>query len=159
MNKGKLAHTFNYSYRYIDNVLSLSNSLFGDYLHRIYPNELEVKDTTDTQKSAYHLDLIIEIDNEARLKTKLYAKRDDFPFLIVNFLFISSNIPASSAYGVYAQQLIRYSIVCAKNSDVLYRTQPLTQKLIKQGCAANRLKSSLHNVYGGHPNLVDRCEI
>ena len=70
MNKGKLAHTFNYSYRYIDNVLSLSNSLFGDYLHRIYPNELEVKDTTDTQKSASHLDLPIEIDNEARLKNK-----------------------------------------------------------------------------------------
>jgi hypothetical protein len=46
--------------------------------------------------------------------------------------------PASSAYGVYAPQLIRYSIACALNSDVLYRTQPLTQKLIKQGCAANR---------------------
>jgi hypothetical protein len=104
MNKGKLAHTFNYSY--IDNVLSLNDSRFGDYLHRIYPNELEVKDTTDTQKSASHLDLPIEIDNEARLKTKLYAKRDDFPFLIVNFLFISSNIPASLAYGVYISQLI-----------------------------------------------------
>ena len=73
--------------------------------------------------------------------------------------FIRSNIPASSAYGVYAPQLIRYSIACAQNSDVLYRTQPLTQKLIKQGCATNRLKSSLHNVYGGHLNLVDRCEI
>jgi hypothetical protein len=68
MNKGKLAHTFNYSY--IDNVLSLNDSRFGDYLHRIYPNELEVKDTTDTQKSASHLDLPIEIDNEARLKNK-----------------------------------------------------------------------------------------
>ena len=73
--------------------------------------------------------------------------------------FIRSNIPASSAYGVYAPQLIRYYIACAQNSDVLYRTQPLTQKLIKQVCAVNRLKSSLHNVYGGHPNLVDRCEI
>jgi hypothetical protein len=70
-----------------------------------------------------------------------------------------TNIPASSAYGVYAPQLIGYSIACAPNSDVLYRTQPLTQKLIKQGCAANRLKSSLHYVYGGHPNLVDRCEM
>ena len=35
---------------------------FGDYLHRIYPNELEVNDTTDTQKSASYLDLYIEID-------------------------------------------------------------------------------------------------
>ncbi len=35
------------------------NSRFSDYLHRIYPNELEVKDTTDTQKSASYF----KIDN------------------------------------------------------------------------------------------------
>ena len=78
---------------------------------------------------------------------------------VVNFPFIRSNIRASSAYGVYAPQLIRYFRACAQNSDVLYRTQPLTQKLLKQGYAALRLKSSLHKVYGGHPNLVDRCGI
>ncbi len=44
----KLAQNFNSSFRYIDDVLSVSNSRFGDYLHRIYQNELEVKDTTDT---------------------------------------------------------------------------------------------------------------
>jgi hypothetical protein len=43
----KLTQTFYSSFRYID-VLSLNNSRFGDYLHRIYPNELELKDTTDT---------------------------------------------------------------------------------------------------------------
>ena len=48
---GKLAHTFNSSFRYIDDVLSLNNSRFSDYLHCIYPNELKVKDTTDTPKS------------------------------------------------------------------------------------------------------------
>jgi hypothetical protein len=72
MNKGKLAHTFNYSYRYIDNVLSLNNSRFGDYLHRIYPNEIEVKNTTYTQKSTSYLDIHLEINNGGRLKTKLY---------------------------------------------------------------------------------------
>jgi hypothetical protein len=37
----KLAQTFNSSFRYIDDVLPLSNSRFCHYLHRIYPNELE----------------------------------------------------------------------------------------------------------------------
>ena len=56
MNKDrKLDHIFNSSFRYIDDVLSLNNSRFGDYLHRIHPNELEVKDTTDTQKAASYL--------------------------------------------------------------------------------------------------------
>ena len=44
----KLAQTFNSSFFYIDDVQSLNNSRFGDYLHFVYPNELEVKDTTDT---------------------------------------------------------------------------------------------------------------
>jgi hypothetical protein len=49
--------------------------------------------------------LRIKIDNGGRLKTKLYEKRDDFTFPIVNF-FISSNILASPTYGVYISQHI-----------------------------------------------------
>ena len=63
----------------------LNNSRFSDYLHRIYPNELEVNDTTDNQTSASYLNLHLEIDNGGRFKTKLYDKRDDFTFPIVNF--------------------------------------------------------------------------
>ena len=46
------------------------------------------------------LTLHLEIDSEDRLITKLYDKRDDFNFPIVNFPFICSNIPAALAYGV-----------------------------------------------------------
>jgi hypothetical protein len=53
-----------------------------------------LKNTAVTQKSAYYLDLHLEIENGGRLKTKLYHKCDDFTFPIVNFPSISSNIPA-----------------------------------------------------------------
>jgi hypothetical protein len=62
----EIAQIFNCSFRYIDDVLSLNNSRFGDYLHRIYLNELEVKDTNDTQKYASYL----ELDDGGRVKTK-----------------------------------------------------------------------------------------
>jgi hypothetical protein len=52
------------------------------------------------------------VDSEGRLRTKLYDKRDDFNFPIVNFPFICSNIPAAPAYGVYLSQLIRYFKAC-----------------------------------------------
>ena len=42
-------------------------------------------------------------DSEGRLRTKLYDKRYDFNFPIVNFPFICNNIPA--APGLYFQSL------------------------------------------------------
>jgi hypothetical protein len=75
-------------FRYIDDVLSLNNSRFGDFVDRIYPIELKIKDTTDTDRSASYLDLHLESDSEWRLRAKLYDKRDDFNFPIVNFQYI-----------------------------------------------------------------------
>ena len=88
--------SLNFSFRYIDDVLSLNNLQFKDYLHQIYPSELEFKETTDTPALASYL----YIDNSGHLKSKLYDKHDDFDFPIVNFPFFSSNIPISPAYGV-----------------------------------------------------------
>jgi hypothetical protein len=45
----------------------------------------------------------IKIDS-GQLSTKIYDKRDDFNFKIINFPNIFSNIPASPAYGVYISQ-------------------------------------------------------
>jgi len=60
---------------------------------------IAIKDTTDTDRSASNLDQYLEIEREVRLRTKLYDKRDDFNFPIVNFPFICSNIPATHAYN------------------------------------------------------------
>jgi hypothetical protein len=67
--------------------------MFGDFVDRIYPSELEIKDTTDTDRSASYLDLHLEIDSEGRLRMKLYDKKDYFNFPVVNLPFICRNIP------------------------------------------------------------------
>jgi hypothetical protein len=79
----KFAQIFNFSFLYIDGVLSLNNSRFAGHLHHIYPNGLEVEDTIDNQKSASYLNPDLEIINGGRLKTKLYDKDNDFNFPIV----------------------------------------------------------------------------
>jgi hypothetical protein len=88
-------------FRYINDVRSLNNYRFGDFVDRIYNIELEIKDTTNTYRSASYIDLHLEIDNTERLRTKLYDKRDYFNFPIVNFPFICSNVPTAPVYGVY----------------------------------------------------------
>jgi hypothetical protein len=158
-NEKKLVRSFNFTFRYIDDVLSLNNSRFGDFVDRIYPIELEIKDTTDIDTSASYLDIHLEIDSEGRLRTKLYDKRDDLNFPIVNFPFICSNIPAASAYGVYISQLIRYSRACGSYQDFLDRELLLTRKLLNQGFLLVKLKSSLRKLYGRHHDLVDRYGI
>jgi hypothetical protein len=60
-NEKKLARFFNFTFRYIEDILSLINSKFGDFVNRIYPIELEVKVTTDTTSSASYLDLHLNI--------------------------------------------------------------------------------------------------
>ena len=84
-NEKKLARSFNFTFRYIDDVLSLNNSRFGDFVDRIYPIELEIKDTTDTDRSDSYLDLRLEVDSEGRLRTTLYDRRDDSNFPLWTF--------------------------------------------------------------------------
>jgi hypothetical protein len=56
-------------FRYINDVLSPNNSRFCDFVDRIYFIDLEIKDTTDTDRSASYLDLHL-VDSERWLRTK-----------------------------------------------------------------------------------------
>ena len=68
---------------------------FGDYVIEIYPSHLTVEKVNTSDDLANYLDLTFIIESNSRLYTKLYDKRDDFEFHIVNFPFVSSNIPSS----------------------------------------------------------------
>ena len=130
--KKHLAQQFNFTYKYIDGVLSLKNTKFAEYLEFIYPRELEIKETTETAASFSYLDCYLYIDN-GKLTTRLYDKRDDFNFPIVIFPFLSSNMPSAPAYGVYVSQLIRYAKACSNYQDFMERGKVLTTKLLSQG--------------------------
>ena len=77
---------------------------------------------------------------ESLLVTRLYDKRDDFNFPIVNFPFLSSNIPSAPAYGVYVSQLIHYARACSNYQDFLERGKVLTTKLLSQGYQKKKKK-------------------
>jgi hypothetical protein len=55
---------------HIEDVLSLNSYMLGDFVDRIYPIELEIRDTTDTDRSVSYLDLHLEIDREGRLRRR-----------------------------------------------------------------------------------------
>ena len=157
--KRHLAKSFHFTYRYIDDVLSINNPKFGDYIDYIYPVELEIKDTTDTDHQASYLDLDLSYNRDKRLQVKLYDKRDDFNFNIVNFPFLSSNIPQSPAYGVYVSQLIRYARASSAYSDFLVRSRLLTSKLLGQGYNRFKLITTFKKFYGRHSDLIGKFQL
>ena len=57
-DRKRLASQFNFTYRHIDDVLSINNRDFGNYFDQIYPPELKIKDTTQSNTSASYLDLL-----------------------------------------------------------------------------------------------------
>ena len=66
---------------------------------------------------------------------------------IVNFPFLSSNIPQSPAYGVYVSQLIRYARASSAYSDFLVRSRLLTRKLLGQGYDRFKLITTFKKFY------------
>ena len=75
-------------------MIVFSNKKFLDYLKEIYPSQLTVEKANKSDQLADYLDLTFIIDSGGKLSTRLYNKRDDFDFRIVNFPFLSSNIPS-----------------------------------------------------------------
>ena len=92
----------------MDDILNINNVYFDNILSQIYPSELPLTKANTSDTKATFLDLHLSISNDI-FSTKIYDKRDDFDFEIVNFPFLDSDVPRSTSYGVYISQLIRFA--------------------------------------------------
>ena len=156
--KRKLARKFNLSYRYIDDLISFNNKRFKEFTSNIYPKEVTISETTEFTSIASYLNLLFIRDKSNNITIKLYDKYDAFDFHIVNFPFMSSNIPSVPAYGVYASQLIRYAHCCSNYNDFLLCHRALVTRLLSQGYKVNCLSNTFKKFYGRHTDLVEQCK-
>ena len=90
--KKYLPKFFNFTFIYIDDVLSLNNPYFSQYLNFIYSSELEMEDTPDTRRTASYFNLFPILTQMDDFTLKYMS--NDFNFPIINFPFVSSNIPS-----------------------------------------------------------------
>ena len=76
--------------------LNINNVYFDNMVSQIYPSEpLNTANTSDTEAAFLDLHLSISYDI---VSIKIYDKRDDFDFEIVNFQFFYGDVPRSSSY-------------------------------------------------------------
>ena len=133
-NQTDIIEAFNSTSRYLDDLLNIDNPYFEQMVGQIYPSELQLNKANSSDTEAPFLDLNLSITNGI-VSSKIYDKRDDFNFEIVNFPFLDGDVPPSPSYGVYISQLIRFARVCSNVDDFNNRNLFLTAKILKQGFA------------------------
>ena len=100
----------------------------------------------------------LSISNDI-VSTKIYDKRDDLDFEIVNFPFLDGNVPRSTSYGVYISQLIRFARASSIVADFNTRNKLLTQKLLKQGYQYHKLRKTFSKFYRRYYDLISKFQV
>ena len=157
-NQSGVIEAFNSTSRYLDDLLNIDNNFFDSLVNRIYPSELQLNKANMSDAEASFLDLHLSI-SDGFVKTKIYDKRDDFDFDIVNFPFLDGDVPRSTSYGVYISQLIRFARVSSHVDDFNNRNKVLTAKLLRQGYRYHKLRKAFSKFYRRHFDIVSKYNV
>ena len=99
-NQADVIKAFNSTSRYLDDLLSIDNPYFEGMVNQIYPSVLQLNKANTSDTESPFLDLHLSISN-GFVSSKIYDKRDDCDFDIVNFPFLDGVVPRRPFYVVY----------------------------------------------------------
>ena len=124
-------------------------------VNQIFPPELQLNKANASDTEAPFWDLHLSICN-GFVSSKIYDKRDDFDFDIVNFPFSDGDVPYRPSYRVYISQLIRFARVCSHVDGCDTRNKCLTAKPLKQGYRYHKLRKAFSKFYRRHYELISK---
>ena len=153
-----IIYAFNTTTRYLDDILNINNVYFDNMVGQIYHSEPQINKANTSDTKATILDLHLSISNDV-VSTKIYDKRDDFVFEIVDFPFLDSVVTRSTSYGVYISQLIRFARASSDVADFNTRNKLLTQKLLKQGYQYHKLRKTFSKFCRRYYDLISKFQI
>ena len=90
---------------------------------------------------------------------KIYDKRDDFDFEIVNFPFLDGDVPRAASYGVYISQLIRFARVSIHVTDFNTHNKLLTVKFLNQVYRSHKPRKAFSKFYRRHSHLLSKFNV
>ena len=157
-NQADIIEAFNSTSGYLDDLLNIKNPYFEQMVGQIYPTELQLNKANSSDTEASLLDLNLSITNGI-VSSKIYDKRDDFNFEIVNFPFLDGDDPRSPSFGVYISQLIRFARVCSNVWWLQQQKLILTAKLLKQGYRYHKIRKAFSKFYHRHSEIIVKYNI
>ena len=116
INQTDIIEDYNSNSRYLNDLPNIDYPYLEQMVGQIYPTELQLNKANSSDTEAPFLDLNLPI-TKGILSSKIYDKRDDINFEIVNFPFLDGDVLRFTSYGVYISQLIRFARVCSNVND------------------------------------------
>ena len=136
--------------------MSTNNTVFENYLGQIYPVELEIKDTMDSNTSASCLDLLLSIGRDGQFHTPINHKRERFPFS--NY----KHFVHESQYFIFARIWRLYLQPFAICPGLLLKEQgdfPILVSFSNRDTSRKRLKLSLRKFYCRNGDDIKQYEV
>ena len=154
-----LIDKFNHTSRYLDDILTIDNPAFAENIPDIYPRELQLNkaNTSDKETSLLYLNIKVFGNN---IHTSVNDKRDDFGFPIVNFPWLSGDVPRLPSYGIYISHLVRFARCCTSVFDFHSKNLQLALKLLTQGYRYHKLRKTFRKIFRSYSELLSKfCAI
>ena len=93
------------------------------------------------------------------VKTRIFDKRNDLDFDIVNFPFLDVDVPRSTSYGVYISLVIRFARVSSHVDNFYNRNKVLQASRLRQECRYHKLHKAFSKFYRRHFDLVSKYNV
>ena len=123
-NQADVIEAFNSTSRYLDDLLNIDNPYFEGMVNQIYASELQLNKANISDTEAPFLDLHLSVAN-GFVSPKIYDKRDDFDFDIVNFPFLDGDVLLCRTSGPAGQGSITEQEVRAPGTDENQEVVPM----------------------------------
>ena len=125
--------------------MNIDNPYFEGMVNQIYPPELQLNKANISDTEAPFLDLHLSVAN-GFVSSKIYDKRDDFDFDIINFPF-----------WMVTFLVVLLMVYTFRNFNA--RNKCLTAKLLQQGYRYHKLRKTFSKFYRRHYELISKYNV
>ena len=149
-NQIKVIDAFNYTSRYLDELLNIDKNFCDSMINHIYPPELQLN-KANVSHTKPHFWIYIYLYRMVLLRLK---------FMIIEMTpLLDGDVPSSISYAICISQLIRFARVSSHVDDFNTRNNVLTAKLPKQGYRYHNPQKAFSKFYWRHITLVSKYNV
>jgi hypothetical protein len=151
-----VARTFGKVYRYMDDIAVIGEGNFKQVFHQIYPNSLQLEETSTSEKESNFLDLTICIEPNNTIVTRLYNKTDDYAFKVVRYPHCDSNMHIDVAIRCFHAEILRFTRICSKLQDFSQRLRCLYINFKDNGFSHEQLSLEFFSFISHRPGVLTK---